>query len=98
MKQFGAVVHRIPGGQALLDLLFMVMGPSVGDDHEAAGEKGVDDGEQKDEGRHQIERLLPDAVAQDADDAAQILVAIAFQAGRKDRRIGRRPAGCHDDS
>jgi hypothetical protein len=59
------------------------MGPPVGNDHESPGEKGVDDGTQKNERCDQIEWLLSDTVAQDVDDTAHILVAVAFQAGWK---------------
>jgi hypothetical protein len=95
MEDFSAVVHRIPRCQPFLDFLFVVMGPPVCDDHESPGEKGVDDGTQKDQRCDQIEWLLTDPVCQDADNAAHIRVAVTFQAGWKNRTGGRWFAGSH---
>ena len=51
----------------------------------------MNDGAQKNERRHQVERLLPDAVDEDAADAAHICITVAFEVGWKRRRAGRRP-------
>ena len=75
------------------DFLFVIMGPSMGDGHESAGEKGVDDGQKKNERRYQIEWLLTDTVCQDADDASHILIAVCFKAEGEIRCTGRRTTG-----
>jgi len=59
--------------------LFMIVGPAMGDGHETAGEKGVDDSGKKYQGPHQVERFLPDTADQNRKDAVTLSVGVALQ-------------------
>ncbi len=52
------------------------------------GEKGMDDGEEEDDGRDEIEGLGVDAMGQDAEDVDAVVVLIGFER-RRERRRGR---------
>ena len=57
----------------------MIVGPAMGDGHETAGEKGMDDSGKKNQCCHQVERLLPDTPDQNRKDAVALPVRVALQ-------------------
>jgi hypothetical protein len=67
----------------------MFMFPFMGNGHEPAGHKGVDDGQKENQGGDQIERLHFSAIFQNRPDAAGIRIVIALQAARKISGVGR---------
>ena len=89
MEEFSPVVDGIAGGPALLDADFVLVLPLVGDGHEFAGQKGVDDGSEEDQGGRQVERFRQGAVFQDGNDPLVAGVLIAVEAERKGCRMDR---------
>ena len=57
----------------------MIVGPAMGDGHETAREKSVDDSGKKYQGRYQVERLLLDTADQNRKDAVTLAVGVALQ-------------------